>query len=286
MASIVIVGAGVVGTATGAGLSQHGHDVTFVDISPEAIARLSAQGYRAITPDMLDLTGMDAVFVSVTALTGDDGIDLSHLLDATHMIGEKLATTTSSPVIVYRCTMPPGVVRDQLTPLLECVSGKTAGFGFDVAYSPEYLRAVSAADDFLHPRLVTIATHAKDDRAHQLVHSIMNSFGAPVEWLSLEEAEFQKYVNNVYNAIKISAFNFFRVLAQKAGIDPEPAFQLCTLSAEGLYNPAYGTRNYGPYDGACLPKDLKALLSYARTLGVDAALLEATAAINRSYAGD
>ena len=42
--TIVIVGSGVVGTATGEGFLAAGHDVTFVDISPARVRELQDRG--------------------------------------------------------------------------------------------------------------------------------------------------------------------------------------------------------------------------------------------------
>ncbi|MFV0461486.1 MAG: 2-dehydropantoate 2-reductase N-terminal domain-containing protein [Actinomycetales bacterium] len=286
MATIRIVGAGVVGTATGVGLAAHGHEVHFVDVRTERLAELAEQGYPVCTPAQLRLGADDIVFVTVTALTGADGIDLTHLESATESIGLAIGEedpAQSHPVIVYRCTMPPGTMRDRLIPLLESASGRAVGTGFGVVYNPEYLRAESAGRDFLEPRLVTLATLEPGDRAHQALTLLMAPFGGPLRWLPLEAAEFQKYVNNVGNAIKVSTYNWFRLYGERAGIEPhdiESAFRASLLSAENLWNPVYGTRDFGAYGGACLPKDTRALIEHAAALGLDTALLQATEEIN------
>ena len=286
MANIIVIGAGVVGTATGLGFLHHDNDVQFVDVSSERLANLRKNGYSAVHPSRMNLTSSDAVFVSVTALTGDEGIDLTHLLQATKSLGQKLADVHAGyPVIVYRCTMPPGTVRTTLIPLLEAESGKRHEEDFGVVYNPEYLRAVSAEQDFLHPRVVTLSSLENGNRAFKTIHEIMTKFGAPIHWLPYEAAELQKYVNNVGNAVKISTYNWFRALGQQIQLPNETIDQACELSvksAEGLWNPSYGTRNYGPYDGACLPKDTQALKHYAAARGMDTRLLDAVQEINTS----
>ncbi|MGI9125144.1 MAG: hypothetical protein ACR2JM_10395, partial [Mycobacterium sp.] len=62
-------------------------------------------------------------------------------------------------------------------------------------------------------------------------------------------------------------------------------FELSVQSAEGLWNPSYVTRNLGPYRGASLPKDIAALHSVARNLGLGTELLGATEDINRQMGG-
>ncbi len=289
MGRIIVVGAGVVGKATGLGLADHDHDVTFADTNEGVLGELRQDGYLAVKPDDMDLTDCDAIFVSVTALTGRSGIVLNHLLTATENIGRRIATARSGyPVVVFRCTMPPGTTRGTLIPLLENASGKTVDRDFGVVYCPEYLRAATARDDFLRPRIVTLGSLARHDRAHDVIAHVMSDFGAAMHWLPIEAAEFQKYVNNVGNAVKISTYNWFRLLAEKIGLDSEQierALELSVLSAEGLWNSSYGTRNFGPYSGACLPKDTAALKIYARELGIDTSLLDAVEDVNQYIGG-
>jgi UDPglucose 6-dehydrogenase len=286
MARIVVVGAGVVGQATGLGLIDHDHHVTFVDVNDDVITALQAAGHHAVRPEHMTLTDCDAVFVSVTALTGPAGIDLTHLLAATETIAAKIGEATSGfPVVVFRCTMPPGTTRRTLLPLLENISGKQCGTDFGIVYCPEYLRAARSREDFLRPRIVTLGSLTRHDRAHDTIAYVMSDFGAAMHWLPFEAAEFQKYVNNVGNAVKISTYNWFRILAEKIGLDNEHierAFELSVLSAEGLWNSSYGTRNFGPYSGMCLPKDTAALKAYAHDIGIDTTLLDAVQDINQT----
>lgn len=287
MSSIEIVGSGVVGTATGLGLLERGHSVTFRDVSSDRVASLKSGGFaaRLITDGQEDLP--DFVFVAVSAPTGGDGVDLTHLRAAATRLGHCLEVSDSSRwiTVVFRCTMPPGTMRNVLIPILEAESGKKAGVDFGVAYNPEYLRAASAEEDFRAPRLVTIATRSRNDRSHVAMREVLGDFGAEMRWMPFETAEFHKYVNNVGNAVKISTYNYFRSLGYQIGLTPEEvdlAFAASAQSAEGLWNPAYGTRNLGPYGGACLPKDTEAMLIFARRLGVDVSLLETTQAINHA----
>jgi len=68
----------------------------------------------------------------------------------------------------------------------------------------------------------------------------LDHFDAPIIRTSLEEAEFQKYVHNVYNAVKIAFFNEMRIVAQGEGWDATTIFQATAQSSEGMWNPIYG----------------------------------------------
>lgn len=292
MAHIVVVGAGVVGRATGLGFVDLGHAVTFVDRSESVLADLRAAGHHAVSPEEMDLDGCAAVFVSVnvpTVAEPNEPIDLSNLLEATRAIGRALARCESDfPVVVFRSTQVPGTTTKELIPLLEETSGKCAGFDFGVAYWPEYLRAAEAAEDFRRPRVITLGTMARHDRAHDAIARIAVDFGAPLHWLPVDAAEYQKYIHNVGNAIKISAYNWFRRLGEKLGLEAEhiqKSFDISVVSAEGLWNPSYGTRDFGAYDGACLPKDVAALQSFAADEGLSTELLQAVRDINKLMGG-
>jgi nucleotide sugar dehydrogenase len=281
---ITIVGAGVVGKATGEGLAARGHTIHYVDSDRGVIADLRERGQSAESPRAMSLDGVDAVFVSVPTPTNEFGIDGTTLLKATRSIGEALVDTDSTPLVVFRSTQPPGTTRNSLIPLLHQASGKNINEGFRVAYWPEYLRAATAAQDFANPRLIAIATLARWDDSHVTAVRLAVDMEAAVHWLPLEAAELQKYVHNVGNAVKISVYNWFRLLAERIGMTPDDldkVFTLCEQTAEGLWNPAYGLRDFGPYAGACLPKDVAALIRFAEAAGVDTGLLDAAERVNR-----
>ncbi len=285
MSRIMIVGSGVVGRATGQGFIEHGNDVTFVDIDERVVAGLGAQGRTAIFPADIELAGVAAVFVAVTAPTAPDGIDLSYLEQACKSLGAAIAECCTQPVVVFRCTIPPGTTRTRLVPLLEGASGKKAGIDFGVCYNPEYLRAHCAERDFLHPRIVTIGRDPWNDESTRRVAGIYAGFGAPVYECSYEEAEFQKYVHNLFNAAKVSFFNEMRLAAENLGLDPRQAFHCTALSAQGMWDSMYGCYDDGPYSGACLPKDVGAWLRFAQDRGIPAPILTAVREVNRVRGG-
>lgn len=286
---IIIVGAGTVGTATGKSLSTHGHHIEYVDTSTRRVEDLRKTGQNAYTPDQIDLNNCGAVFMSVSTPSDENGINTTNLIEATENLGRKLQEfNTGFPTIIFRSTQPPGTTRNSLIPRLQHLSNKQVNTDFGVTYWPEYLRAATAQCDFDNPPVITIATLQKNDPSHHASAKIALDFQTAIHWLPLEAAELQKYVNNVGNAIKISTYNWFRELAKKIGLqtgDIEHVFKLCTLSAEGLWNPEYGLKDFGPYGGACLPKDIVALKKFAETAGLDTALLDAAERVNKNTPG-
>ena len=290
MSRISILGSGVVGRATGIGLSTIGHDVTFVDIDEDRLTILRNEGHVTQHVNGMTLDQTDAVFVAVPTPAADDGVDTSYLESACKTLGRLLQTTErgSEPkLIVFRSTMPPGTTRNTLIPAVEEGSGLRAGVDFLVCFNPEYLRAYNAVEDFLDFRFLTLGTAEPGDRASLRMRELFAAFAdATITELSYEEAEYQKYLHNVFNAVKISYFNEMRAAATKLGLgNIEPIFALTARTAEAAWNPLYGTRDAGPYGGACLPKDTAAWAAFARLNRIDAALVDTTRQVNIALGG-
>jgi UDPglucose 6-dehydrogenase len=281
--SILIVGSGVVGNATGIGLQQLGHDVIFVDVNEERIQLLRGRGLKVLHVDSMKLDGVETVFVAVPTPSTQNGIDLSSIDAACDTIGTALRAATGNPLIVFRSTVLPGTTRRRLIPRLEAASGRVSGCDFDVCFNPEYLRAWNAVDDFLDFKFVTIGAATHDDVANKRLRGVFENFDAVFTDLTYEEAEFQKYVHNLYNATKISFFNEMRQAGEALGIDDvEATFKLTATTAESIWNPYYGMRDFGPFGGACLPKDTSAWVSYAKERNIPAQMVRAVRRVNES----
>jgi UDPglucose 6-dehydrogenase len=91
-----------------------------------------------------------------------------------------------------------------------------------------------------------------------------------------------KYVHNCFNAAKISFSNEMWLLGRKLGIDANLALQLASSSAEGYWNPKYGVVGGAPYGGACLPKDVKSFLTFAKSINIEMPLLSAVMSVNEN----
>ncbi len=270
---IAIVGAGFVGQATGKGFAKHKHHVTFVDINHQKLEQLRTEGFTAHhAGDYTKIDG-DITMVCVPTPTDKGAIQLDYLKDAVSAFGQRLATHKKYHTVVIRSTLPPKTTREILLPIIEEHSGKKVGQDFGLAMQPEYLREATANADFERPWVILIGAY--DKRSGDVVSNLYRSFDVPIHRCSLEEAEMQKYVHNLFNAVKIAFFNEMRTVAQKEGWDAEQMFQVTAESCEGIWNPLYGLRDYGPFDGSCLPKDTQAFLNWASAHGYDLGVLRA-----------
>jgi UDPglucose 6-dehydrogenase len=279
MAHMLIVGSGVVGQATGKGFARKGHQITYVDINPQTIEKLRAAGHTAMTIADVDWSTVEVVMLAVATPSVNGRIVLDYIEAAARDVGRGLAQTDHYVTVIVRSTVPPTTTERRLTPILEWSSGRWAGHHFGVAMNPEFLRQVSSEQDFARPWITVLGT--TDRRTAEIVDQLYAPFGALIVRCTPTEAEMIKYVNNIYNAVKISYFNEVHALCEKLEIDSNLIAATVARSAESMWNPLYGTRGGVPYGGACLPKDTTAFMHFARQHGWDHLMLEATMEVNR-----
>jgi UDP-glucose 6-dehydrogenase len=74
-----------------------------------------------------------------------------------------------------------------------------------------------------------------------------------------------------------------RHIANNLGIDANKIFMYSAISCEGMWNPAYGIKDRGPFSGACLPKDTQAFHDWAQMNGFDTTLLKTVIKVNNKH---
>ncbi|MEM7532443.1 MAG: NAD(P)-binding domain-containing protein [Chloroflexota bacterium] len=279
MSNILIVGAGVVGQATGKGFRQKGHHVAFVDVNNERLAQLRQQGWTATRAQDAEWHRFDIILLTVSTPTIDDQIVLDHIRSATRDIGHGIAESERYATIMVRSTVPPTTTEQIVRPILEEASGKRVGVDFGVGMNPEFLRQRYSEDDFNRPWITVLGT--LDARTDTIMRELYRPFGGSVVSCTPTEAEMIKYVNNVYNALKISYFNEVHQLCTNLNIDSNVVGSTVAHSAEGMWNAMYGTRGGAPYGGACLPKDTAAFKEFCEQHGWQHLMLDATIAVNQ-----
>lgn len=280
MEHIVIMGSGVVGTATGKGFAAHGHDVRFVDIDPQRIDTLRAEGHSA--SDRISL-GDTPTIIFLTLPTPNDGQrwDLDVLAAGTSAVGHAIAESNGFHTVVTRSTVPPGTTEGLIGPLLEETSGKQVGQHFALASNPEFLRAQCAYEDFINPWMTVIASRSK--RTVERLEQLLAPFGGDLRTFSDPAlTEMIKCAHNIYNAAKISFWNEMWQVANRIGVDADTVADTVSKSAEGSFSRTYGINGGRPYGGACLPKDTKGFLGFSQQIGLEMPLLAAVDEVNET----
>jgi UDPglucose 6-dehydrogenase len=227
----------------------------------------------------------DILFVAVgtpSLMSGE--ADLRLIKETARAIGTALKEKDDYTLVVTRSTVVPSTTRHLVLPLLEEHSGKKAGKDFGVCMSPEFLRQGSAVRDTQSPDSVVIGE--LDKRSGDTLEAFSNQVYAgqdvPVLRMNLESAELVKYGRNTFLAMNISYINEMARLAETiSGVDIAEVVR--GVGADWRINPAFLNAGCG-YGGSCFPKDVKALISFARTRGVEPQLLEAVEEVNEQQA--
>jgi UDPglucose 6-dehydrogenase len=281
MARIFVVGSGVVGTATGRGFVQMGHDVTFVDVLSTRVDTLRGEGFDARSSHDLREERPSFIFLTLPTPNVGQRYDLSMFEQGVRDVGAALASANAVHTVIVRSTVPPLTTENVVKPLLEEFSGKREGFDFSLASNPEFLRAASAADDFRWPWMTVIGANSK--RVAERIRDLLAPFGGEIRMFDRPvTAELVKCSHNIYNASKISFWNEMWQVCQALDVDHDLVASTVARSAEGSFNPEYGIRGGAPYGGVCLPKDTNGFLGFAKDLNVSMPLLEAVVSVNDS----
>jgi UDPglucose 6-dehydrogenase len=288
LSEVVVIGSGVVGTATGKGFAAFGHPVRFVDVNRQRVDALRSEGFMATTDVVLpDSPGI--VFLTLPTPNSGHRYDLSAMATGTRAVGVALRGAAAFHTVVVRSTVPPGTCENMVRPLLEETSGKRVGEGFALGSNPEFLRAATAFEDFLFPTMTVLASRSR--ATLERLRELFRPFGGELRCFDdPAAAELVKCCHNIFNATKISFWNEMWLVSQELGIPSDEIAATVARSAEASVNTAYGIRGGAPYGGACLPKDTKGFLGFADDLGVRMPLLSAVVEVNdameRTVAGE
>jgi len=288
---ICVVGAGFVGLATGVMLAKLGHGVTCVDIdsarvnavnagrSPfyephleRELARQVRQGrLEAVTKLSGPAARAEFIFLCVQTPSKKSGsIDIRSVTAASRSIGRVLGKARDYKVVVVKSTVVPTTTISVVKPILETVSGKTAGRHFGLCMNPEFLREGFALKDSLEPSRIVVG--AIDERSGKALMRLFKPIKSEKIVTDLTTAEMVKYASNAFLATKITYANEMANICARIGIDVD-----LVMKAVGK-DPRIGSLFLKPglgFGGSCLPKDVKALRAKAKEVGYRPLLLSA-----------
>lgn len=274
---IAIIGAGIVGQATGMGLGKYGHDIVFHDADEQVLNKLAKQGYET-TKNLVDISDFDIHMICINTPLLHNKYDLHYLESAVTELATVLGKRNKYQLIVVRGTVLPFTIRETIIPLLQLRCSMKLGEDYGLCYNPEFLRQDYSLEDFLHSPVVVIGEF--DRHSGERLAELYRPFKAPKLRTTIENAEAIKCFSNAYNSMKVSFFNLIFLLAEKSGLDHNEIEQGLIKASLGIRLPSYYTSGGRPFGGSCLPKDLRALVAFIKNQGIDPELLEAVESIN------
>jgi len=294
-----------VGLVTGTCFAEFGVNATCVDVDRVKIAQLQEGKVPIYEPGLEEMVRRNlregrlvfstdlavaveksqVIFIAVgTPSTPSGEIDLSYVKSSAQSIGQAIAKSSKRSIVILKSTVISGTARS-LLPILEKYSGKVCGKGFGLCSNPEFLREGQAIHDTIEPNRIVIGPI--DGFSRGKVLSFYRKFYGkqmpPVVDTSPETAEMIKYASNAFLATKISFINLMARLCERI-----PGSDVNDVAKGMGYDPRIGSLflQAGPgFGGSCFPKDVQALVQYAKTKGVDPSLLESTLAINETQPG-
>lgn len=299
---VTVIGLGFVGLTTALGFAEYGHKVFGIEINAERMALIRNGELPFLEPDLDDvlarhlgnsfiptddwdyaISQSQCIYYCVGTPYGENGqADLAYLYNA---IEKTLSSIHDEKfrVLVTKSTIPPTTTEKFIIPFLES-HGINVPEKIGVANNPEFLREGHCWEDFSNPDRIVIGV--SDSRSEQILKELYRSETAPVCCVSLNTAEFIKYLSNTSLACLISFANEMSLAADAfGGIDVAAAFHILHMdkrwqsgSIRSYFYPGCG------YGGYCLPKDTNAFYASAKNRGFDGGILKNVIAVNDNMA--
>jgi UDPglucose 6-dehydrogenase len=291
---LAVIGTGYVGLVTGTCFAENGQRVTCVDVDPRKIEQLRGGGVPIYEPGLeelvrrnakegrLDFTtstaeamkGTDVAFIAVGTPPGEHGdADLSYVLAAAEQIARAIEPGRYT-VVVNKSTVPVGSAEQ----VGDAIRKANPAAQFDVVSNPEFLKEGAAIDDFMRPDRVVVGCGS--DRARAVMAELYAPFvraEQPVLFMDLRSAELTKYAANAMLATRISFMNEVAALCDKLGADVDQVRR--GVGSDKRIGHPFLFPGIG-FGGSCFPKDVRALMTTARHLGLDFDLLRAVERVN------
>ncbi|TVP98796.1 MAG: UDP-glucose/GDP-mannose dehydrogenase family protein [Planctomycetaceae bacterium] len=288
---IAMIGTGYVGLVTGTCFAESGNDVVCVDIDQakidglrngqlpifepglrELVLRNFENGQLSFTTDLADaVANHRIIYLAVGTPPAEDGsADLTALQAVVDQIAPHL---TKDAVVVTKSTVPVGT-NQWIFERLQTRLGRRV----DVASNPEFLKEGAAIDDFMKPDRVVVGV--RDEAVGELLEELYRPFlrtDNPFLVMSPESAELTKYVANALLSTKISFINEMANLCERMGGDINDVRR--GIGHDQRIGFAFLFPGAG-YGGSCFPKDVRALSSMARKLGLQTRILDAVDDVN------
>lgn len=261
---VVILGQGYVGLpvsirAVAAGMHVVGFDVdeakidhlraeaSYIDDVNDAQVRAAlATGRFNPTSDPADLAGFDVAVITVPTPLRDGAPDMSFIRSAGEMVGPHLRRGST---VVLESTTYPGTTETFLAPILEHLSGLTAGADFHLGFSPERIDPGNVTWTFERtPKVVSGVDAASLSAIQSFYDQLVDQTVAAA---GTREAEMAKLLENTFRHINIALVNELAVNARGLGIDIWNVIDVAASKPFG-FMPFYPGPGVG---GHCLPID-------------------------------
>lgn len=295
--NVSIFGLGYVGAVTAGCLAEQGHGIIGADVQQAKVDAFNSGRSPIIEPELDGLlqtakregrlsattnaaeavANSDASIICVGTPSLESGrLNLDFVRKVSEQIAQTLRESGKKHILLFRSTMLPGSTRVMVRDFFEDlrVSGQVR-----IYYCPEFLREGTAVKDFREPSLAVVGTHDGQPPESEEARQLLGGSPAVLAW---EGAEMIKYSCNYFHALKVGFANEIGRLCKFLGEDGSRVMDV-VCSDTRLNISRYYMKPGNPFGGSCLPKDVSALLSFARQEGISLPLLDNTLDTNHAH---
>ncbi len=261
---VVIIGQGYVGLPVSMRAVKVGYDVVGYDVDKRKIdglkegeshiddvtgthvAEALATGRYLPTSSQADLHGFDVAVITVPTPLRDGAPDMSYIEAGARLCGGHLRTGAT---VILESTTYPGTTDGFVQPILEEVSGLTAGRDFQLGFSPERIDPGNETWNFQRTPKVVSGIDAASLKTVQAFYDDL--VDETVATKGTREAELTKLLENTFRHVNIALVNEIAINARALGIDFWDVVDAAKTKPFG-FMPFYPGPGVG---GHCLPID-------------------------------
>ena len=210
----------------------------------------------------------DFLFISVPTPSSKSGnIDLSILKNCLEDIS-KVVDPDKSPIVLVRSTVVPGTTKS----LVKSYPN------LNIVFNPEFLTERSAFYDFISQARVILGGDVNDVQKTAKLYK--DRFGDSISVIEtdFETAELIKYMCNTFFATKVSFMNEMYNLCKAIDGDWDKAVEGFVRDGRVGHSHVNVPGHDGKFGfgGSCFPKDVQALISFAKENNINLNVLEGT----------
>jgi UDP-N-acetyl-D-mannosaminuronic acid dehydrogenase len=266
--NVAVVGLGYVGIPVAVKLASSGTNVIGIDIDETKVSKLNSSEYplRGKEPDIQGMlesvisndsfratsdftSASDADFWMICVQTplfhGSVEPNLGTLKKALGEIGKNLKKNST---VVIESTIPPGTTEKVAIPLLQEISGMTAGKDFGVGHCPERVMPGKLLHNLSNYDRVLGAINSETGSIMHDIYSRITK--GELRITNIRTAEVVKTFENTYRDAEIAIANDFAKYCDSVGVDFfEVREHVNRVESRNLHLPGGGV------GGHCIPKD-------------------------------
>jgi len=173
--------------------------------------------------------------------------------------------STEPKIIVIKSTVPPGTTKKI----------DTKSKNINIVFNPEFLTEQNFIEDFKKQNRIVIGGNEKSVQVIEEVYKRVFPTTTIIK-TDATTAEMIKYLTNTFLATKVSFANEIKMICDKIDVDYDEVVEY------SLYDKRLGNSHWavpGPdgklgFGGSCFPKDINALIYFAKEKGLDLDLLQ------------